>query len=294
MNKTQKKPVLLLIVGVLGISMSSIFAKYSTAPSVLTAAYRLLWTVLLMTPVVFSKKEVRKELFSVDRKILLLSALSGFFLAMHFSTWIESLQHTSVASSTVIVCTEAIWVAIGYVLFMKGKLGPKAVAAMAVAVIGSIIIALADASSGGSSFYGDMLALISAIVVGAYTLLGRAVREKGTSTSVYTYIVYTCCSATLLIIIAFKRYPLFGFGWSGILAGLALAVFSTILGHSIFSLLLKYYSPAFISSSKLCEPVISSILAAFLFAEIPSLMQVVGSVIVLAGVVYYTILELKE
>ena len=40
-----------------------------------------------------------------------LSAISGLFLAVHFVLWFESRNHTSVAGSTTIVCTEVIWVA---------------------------------------------------------------------------------------------------------------------------------------------------------------------------------------
>jgi drug/metabolite transporter (DMT)-like permease len=63
---------------------------------------------------------------------MLLSFLSGLFLAIHFAVWFESLHHTTVASSTTIVCTEVIWVSLGYYLFLKGKLSKKALLAIAV------------------------------------------------------------------------------------------------------------------------------------------------------------------
>ena len=78
------------------------------------------------------------------------------------------------------------------------------------------------------------------------------------------------------------------------IVGLLLAVFSTILGHSIFSWCLKYYTPAFVSSSKLCEPVVAAILAAFLFREIPQPLQLLGGVLILGGVCYYSYLESKN
>ena len=57
MKYIEKHPMMMIVVGILGISMSAIFVKYSTAPAAITAAYRMLWTVVLMTPVVFLKKE---------------------------------------------------------------------------------------------------------------------------------------------------------------------------------------------------------------------------------------------
>lgn len=286
----EKHPMIMIVIGIMGISLSAIFVRYSTAPSAVTAAFRLLWTVVLMTPVVFGKKEVRKELFHIEKKMLGLCAVSGLFLAIHFVLWFESLNHTSVASSTTIVCTEVIWVSLGFCLFMKGKLSGKAIGTIAVTFVGSMIIAFADSATGGLHLYGDLLALVAAIAVAVYTLIGRVVREK-VSTTVYTYTLYVVCALVLVITCIVQGYGLFDYGMSAMIVGLLLAVFSTILGHSVFSWCLKYFSPSFVSASKLCEPVVAAIFAVFLFAEIPSFLQVVGSVMILGGVYYYSRLE---
>lgn len=290
MRYIEKHPMIMIVVGVLGISLSSIFVKYSTAPSAVTAAYRLLWTVLLMTPVTFGSKEIRTELLSVSRATMLLSCLSGLFLAIHFTLWFESLRHTSVASSTTIVCTEVIWVSLGYALFLKGKLSIKEILSICVTLGGSILIAFADSASGGGHLYGDILSLMAAIAVAIYVLIGRVIR-KTASTTVYTYIVYCSCAAVLLLMCLLQGNALWGYGISGLLVGLLLAVFSTILGHSIFSWCLKYFSPSFVSASKLCEPVAAAILAGFLFGEIPTAMQITGGILILGGVLYYSRLE---
>lgn len=277
----------MIIVGVMGISLSSILVRYSTAPSALTAAWRLLWTVILMTPVVLGKKDVRRELSSMERKTVLLSILSGVFLAAHFAVWFESLRHTSVASSTTIVCTEVIWVSLGYCLLLKGKLSRKAVLAIAITLAGSVLIALSDASAGESHFFGDMLALIAAVAVAAYTLIGRMVRTS-VSTTAYTYIVYSACAVVLVAVCIVQNYGFFAYGISGVLVGLLLALFSTILGHSIFSWCLKYFSPSFVSASKLCEPVAAAAMAAVLFGESMTLPQIIGGIGILGGVLFYS------
>ena len=287
----EKRPMLMIVIGVLGVSLSSIYVKFSDAPSAVTAAWRLLWTVVLMTPVVLGSGTVRKELLGIEKKQLALSILSGIFLAAHFATWFESLQHTSVASSTTIVSTEVIWVSLGWWLFMKGKLSWKALAAIAVTLAGSALIAFSDSGT-GAHLHGDLLALAAAVAVAVYVLLGRVVRQK-LSTSVYTYLVYMACAGALLILCAVQGQSLTGFGWSPIIVGALLAVFSTILGHSIFSWCLKYFSPSFISASKLCEPVVAAVLAGFLFGEIPGPVQILGGALILGGVLYYSRLEEK-
>ena len=288
----EKYPMIVLVIGVMGISLSSIFVRYSAAPSAVTAAYRLLWSVALMTPVALGNREIRQEFARVDRKTLLLSILSGVFLAVHFALWFESLQHTSVASSTTIVCTDVIWVSIGFCLFLKGKLSPKAMATIAVMLTGSVLIACSDADSGGGHLYGDILALLGAIAIAAYTLIGRIVRAT-VSTTVYTYIVYSACAAVLAGLCLVQGHDLLGFGAGSIFVGFLLAVFSTILGHSIFSWSLKFFSPSFVSACKLCEPVGAAILAAILFGEIPKALQLLGGGLILGGVYCYSHLERK-
>ena len=292
MKYIEKHPIIMIVMGVIGISLSSIFVKYSAAPSAVTAAYRLLWTILLMSPVTFGNREIRRELFHVSLRNLILSCLSGVFLAFHFTLWFESLLYTSVASSTTIVCTEVIWVSLGYALFLKGRMSLKAILAIAVTLVGSVLIALSDSSTGGAHLYGDFLSLLAAIAVAVYVLLGRVVRET-VSTTVYTFIVYTSCAVVLLFFCLFQRNSLTGYGPSGILVGLLLAIFSTILGHSIFSWCLKYFSPSFVSASKLCEPVMAAVLAGFLFGEFPAYLQLAGGAMILGGVFYYSRLELE-
>ena len=285
----EKRPMTMLVLGVIGISLSSIFVKFSTAPAAVTAAWRLLWTVALMTPVVWGRGAVRRELLGVKWPLALLSALSGLFLAIHFVLWFESLNRTSVASSTTIVCTEVIWVCLGWWLFMGGRVPGKALAAIGVTVVGSVVIAFADSGSTGH-LSGDILALLAAVAVAGYTLIGRAVRSD-TSTTVYTYLVYTVCALVLVLTCVFQGQALLGHGSSPIWVGLALAVFSTILGHSIFSWCLKYFSPAFVSASKLCEPVGAAALAALIFRQIPSAMQLLGGALILGGLVWYSRME---
>jgi len=289
MKYIEKHPMIMIAVGIMGISLSAIFVKYSDAPSAVTAAFRLLWTVAFLTPVVFGKKAVRQEMGALEPKLAALSILSGLFLAIHFVLWFESLKHTTVASSTTIVCTEVIWVCLGFCLILGGKLSGKAIAAIGMTLAGSVLIAWSDSGS-GAHLYGDILALLSAIAVGAYTLIGRVVRSR-VSTTVYTYLVYTACGAFLVATCLIQGVRLLGYGISAPVVGLLLSLFSTILGHSIFSWCLKYFSPSFVSASKLCEPVVAAAFATFLFGEIPTAFQILGSILILGGVLWYSRIE---
>ena len=293
MNWIEKHPMVLIVVGIIGISLSAIFVKYSQAPSVVTAAYRLLWTVVLMTPVALGKRQFRQELAAADRKTVALCAVSGIFLALHFTTWFESLNKTSVASSTAIVCTEVIWVAIGFSLVLGGRVSKPAAGSIAVTVAGSLLIALSDYSAGGNHLYGDVLALGAAMFSAVYTLIGRQVR-KNMSTTAYTYIVYVFCAVALCLAAAAGGQPLTGYGAQSVFVGFLLAVFCTILGHSVFSWCLKFLSPSFVSASKLCEPAAAAAMAVVLFGEIPAALQIFGGLVTIGGVYLYSRVESAE
>ncbi|WP_333859478.1 DMT family transporter [Clostridium sp.] len=282
---TRINPKLLLLVGVLGVSFSSIFIKYSNAPSLVIATYRLGWTVLILIPVIGIK--FKGEILTLKREDILWNILSGFFLAIHFSLWFESLKFTSVASSTVLVSTEVIFSALGFVLVFKGRINKKGVLAIVITFLGSVVIAANDYGGGKNVLYGDALALFAAVMVAVYTLIGRKQRTH-LSTTVYTFVTYSACFITLMIFDFISHTPIYGYGIREIILGLLLGISCTLLGHSVFSWCLKYLSPSFVSSAKLLEPVFASILAVFIYGEIPGTSQIIGSIIVIGGVYMYS------
>ena len=277
-------PRLVLFLGVLGASFSAIFVRWSQAPSLVTATGRLGWTVLLLLPAVL--RSHRAELRAATRRDLLLCALSGACLALHFSTWFESLKWTSIASSTVLVSTEVIFSALGFALFLHGRIPRLGVAAIALAFAGSAVLALSDAGGGGA-LAGDLLAVLAAAAVAVYTLIGQVQRSRQ-STTVYTFLTYTACLLVLLALDAATGTPVLGWGLREAVVGLLLAVFCTLLGHSLLSWSLKWLSPAYVSAAKLCEPVFASVLGLLLFGEGIGPLQGAGAAAVLAGVLLYT------
>lgn len=286
----ERNPIIMLMIGIMGVSVSAILVRLADAPSAVIATLRLSWTVLLLTPMVFFKRDNRAELMKTEGKKLRLCIISGICLAFHFLSWFESLKHTSVASSLAFGCTEVIWVSIGFFLFLKGMMTKKETLCIIVTVAGSLLIAFADSGVSGRHLYGDMLALFSAVLVSVYTLIGREARKTMTTT-IYTYIVYITCTVVLIGVTVLQGYSLKEFDTRAVVTCFCLAVFSTLLGHSVFSWCLKYFSPSFVAASKLCEPVIASVIAVFLFGEIPVPMQLAGGIIVLIGVFFYSKVE---
>ena len=274
---------LIVLLGVAGVSLSALLVRWATAPSLVLAFYRMAFAALLLTPLAAARRE---EFRALRRRELGLSLLSGAFLGAHFACYFEALHRTSIAAAVVLVDTEVLFVALASVLLLKKKLSRRAWLAVGLAFGGSAAVALADASGGAGGLQGDLIALAGAVWVAAYTLLGVACRKR-LSTTVYTWLVYLAASATLLVLALFSGTPLLGYGTENLLAGLGLAVFCTLLGHSVFSWGLKYLSPAFVSTAKLLEPVFSAIYGRFLFGEEPGLTVLLGGALILLGIGLY-------
>ena len=118
-------------------------------------------------------------------------------------------------------------------------------------------------------------------------MIGTVCR-KNISTTVYTFLVYCSAALTVLVIALFGGLPLTGYGAENVLTAFGMAVFCTLLGHSVFSWGLKYLPPAFISTAKLLEPVFASVWGLALFGERPGLLTLLGGAVIIAGVALYS------
>ena len=279
-------PKLVVILAALFCSFSAIFVRFSTAPSVPMAAYRMCISALILLPVVLKKH--LSELKAIDKKVLALCGINGVFLGFHFATYFESLKHTSVASAVVLVDTQVIFVALIMWLVLKERIPKKGIIGIAITLLGSVIIALADKSGGGSNvLYGDILALCGSLFFAFYASVGYVAR-KDLSTTVYTFIVYTSAFITLTCVALISRTPMLGYDPINFFWAVMLAVFCTMLGHSLYNWSLKFVSPVFMSTAVLLEPVFSTIMAIFLFKEIPIAIQIIGIIIIITGVGIYS------
>lgn len=275
------KVKLIVFMGVVFVSFSSIIIKSSTAPSLIIAAYRMTFTVAMMI-IPFSIKE-GKQIKKVSIKTLSLCILSGIFLALHFAAWNSSIKYASIASCTVLVDTQPIFVVIGSFFLLKEKINKKSFICILIALAGSIVISLGDTSLGSKAIYGDFLALSGAIFVSVYMIIGRIVRQK-ISATMYTFIVYISSAITLIFLCIFSKTTLYPYPLQELFRFFLLALLCTILGHSIFSWALKYIKPSFVSTSILGEPVFATIWALLLFNEIPKVWQIIGSIFILLGI----------
>jgi drug/metabolite transporter (DMT)-like permease len=303
--KTSQNPrftqYLILFFGVMSISTAAIIIRYAQAEanSLVIAAARMIISTLPLIPIVLIRHT--GELRKLTRRSIFLSLLSGLFLAIHFATWITSLEYTSIASSVVLVCTTPIWVTLFGVIVYHEKVSRAVLLGIGLALVGGIFVALNEACSlsfisiscnfesaamSGRSIFGNILAFIGALMAAGYLLIGRAVRKK-VSLVPYAFIVYGTSAIVLSGWIFASHTPVGSYSPMTYLYFVLLAVFPQLIGHSSLNWALKYLPTTYVAIAQMGEPVGSTILAIVLFNEVPSPLKIIGALFILAGI--YTV-----
>ena len=273
-------PYIVLVLGIVGMSFGSFLAKLSDAPALIISTYRNGLAALILAP--FALTMCRNELKSLSRRDVAAAIASGVFLALHFATWVSSLDYTSVASSTVLVTLQPVFVTLGAYIFLKEKVASKALWFGLLAIAGSVLIGISDFRIGGEALWGDFLALSGGVLIAGYVIIGRNLRQR-LSLTAYTFIAYGSCSLILVLMGVATGAPLVPYSAKEWLLFLAMALIPTIMGHSLLNWNLKYLPASTVSMSVLGEPVGASILAGLFLHELPTGLQIGGASLILIG-----------
>ena len=283
-------PLAALAVAVLAVSTSAILVRWSGAPSLVKAFYRVLFTTLLLAPFAFTRYGA--ALRSLSGRDLLVAAGSGLALALHFATWFESLEWTSVAASVTLVQSQPVFVAVGATLLLDERVGRTKAAGIAVALCGMVLMSLAEGGSAAPRpLYGNALAVVGAVTVAAYYLAGRSLRQR-VPLIPYVVVVYAVCALALFAFVLGEALAggaalgptLFDYPVEEWLLFLGMAVGPGIFGHTVFNWALGHLEASVVSVSLLGEPVGSTLLAVVLLSEVPGVVTLVGGAIVLGGI----------
>ncbi|WP_379152125.1 DMT family transporter [Paenibacillus sp. sgz5001063] len=283
---SKKPPVpvpFLMLIGIVAVSFSSIFIKWSDAPASIQGMYRLLFTSLLMLPFA---RPYSGAAFALRRKDWLLLGASGLMLALHFLLWMGSLKYTSVASSTMIMALEPVFIMLGAYILYKERSTSAAIMGLALAIFGVVFIGWGDIGLSADNLKGDLLSIGGTVAVAGHLLIGQKLVARMPS-YLYSLIVFISAAAVfglynLLSGISFINYPPREWG-----IFVLLAVVPTVFGHILFNWLLQYTSATTVSMNILGEPVGASILAFLLLGEQLTMLQWAGGVLVMGGLAVY-------
>ena len=277
---------LILFGGVFALSTSAIWVRLAGAPSGVTAFYRLGITAAVLLPFFLLSKSCRAEVKALRRSQWLEIAAAGAFLALHYLLWFESLNYTSIASSTVIVSLQPLFSIVLERVLLKSRFRPAALVGCGIALLGSVIIGFGDFQISGLSLLGDILAFVAAGVIAGYYFLGQTIRKE-VSALTYSVLAYLSSAVVLLAYTLVRGEPLAGYSGQTWLAFVGIALIATVGGQFVFNLLLKLLPASAVTMSILGEPVGTCVLAYLFLHESISVRQLLGIVTIIGGLSVY-------
>jgi drug/metabolite transporter (DMT)-like permease len=297
---------LAIVVALIAASFAAVtirLAQLNGIPSPLIPAFRLSVAALVITPLVWSR--YRADIRALHRREVVWSAIGGFWIATHFTLLAFSLENTTVLVSQVIVNTGPLWVALLETVFLRERLPRIIYGALMITLLGGGVIAFASANPAGlgashllalsgdfagfapssaqDPLLGAVLALAGSIAGSIYLTIGRKVRA-GISIVPYVWLVFGLGGIFGLGIVAMTGTWMTGHPTEGYLWLLVLTLVPQLIGHSGFNYALGYFPATVVSITTQAVTISAAIIAFILFAEVPTMLELLGSVVIAVGV----------
>lgn len=279
------KILLALAAGLIAFGFAPILVRATPeTPPLVLASYRTVLAVLLLVPYWLYKR--LKTNLSDSKKDKLLVAFAGVCLGLHFCCWIASLYYTSVASASVLVTIHPVILILVERIWLKRSFAKATWIGVFLAFVGSVILGISDSQieqDFADPLFGNFLALSAALIFVVYLLIGQKIRQKREWID-YVFPVYLFSAISCVVLALAVGNDLTDISLKGAAVGLGLAVGPQIMGHGSMNFAVKFVSPTLLSTLILVEPLFASVLAFFLFAELPPLTSILAMSIILIGV----------
>lgn len=242
------------------------------------AAGRLLLAGLLVLGVGLVRGDVRPTLSQLPMLLIV-----GLVAAIHFGSYIASLNFTTIAHSLALVYTAPVfssllsWWILGETLRLRQWLG------VVVAVLGVAIMAGFEPQFDARMLIGDALALLSAVTFAIYSIAGRRQRHR-MSLLVYAGAVYLV-GGLWLAPLAALNFSVSGYTPLAVISIMALAVVPLGLGHTLYNAALRRMRATSVNLIATQEVTGGIVLGVLLLGEVPSLITLGGIAVTLVGII---------
>ncbi|MFT7599042.1 MAG: drug/metabolite transporter (DMT)-like permease [Acidimicrobiales bacterium] len=277
----------LLIVAVLSIASAAILTRWVDVPVLALTFWRTLGGAVLLAPAA-----KQSALQPTPRQWWLLFA-AGLTLALHFVTWLASVDRTTIAASVSLAATApifvALWASFGASRFFNRSAANRPDSAtwlgIALAFVGAVVITGGDLALGSGQLVGNLLAVAGAVFIACHLLIGERLRET-LPTAAYTAPMYGIAAALVLLAALVSDTPLTGFDRRGWLAIVLMIIGPQMGGHTVLNALLPRLGSITVSLALLTEPIGAGLMAWLFFEEEPTAAAWIGGALIIGGLAY--------
>jgi len=270
-----------LVFGIFILSWSSIIVRWvGDVDALIIAFYRLAVSAVVLVPFALREKSGSGVRW---KKITPLMLLAGFFLALHFYSWITSLQLTTVGNSIFLESTHPAFALILSVIFLKEKAPLSMLPALIIGIAGMYITVFRDIQQNGAALLGDGLALFSAFCIAVYLLIARYLKME-LPILTYLCIVYGTAASFILSLLVLKGIRFWDLPVNVWMLLMLLAVGPNLIGHSMLNWASRRIPVYLVNMALLSESVLASFYAALLLDEIPPAEFYLGALLIIISI----------
>lgn len=287
MNPPAKRfsPYIALGIGVLALSMTGIFVRWAVAPGTVTAAYRMGIAALVLTPLALREKGGQL----LNRKLgWLWLLLAGIFIALDHGSLNTAVNLTRIANCTLLNNLSPLWVALFALVVWRERLNRLFWVGLFLALGGAGFILGTDLIEHPQLGAGDGLAFASSLFYAGYFLVTQVGRRSG-SLWRFSWVIYAISAVLLLGFNLVTGVPVTGYPLKTYLVFIAIGIFCQAIGYTSIVYALGHLPASIVSPTMVTQIVLTALLAIPLTGEKLSLFQIVGGVIVIAGVILVNI-----
>ena len=213
------------------------------------------------------------------RSVLVPGVLFGISTIFGFT----AITTTSVANATIIGNISTAMVLFVAPKYLNERVSKLQIVLALTSFVGVLAIVVGAGNTGGSTFYGDFLALINAITWTLYFISSKRRRVGGVDTWQFLFgisVIQVCVVVPYALI---TSNDILEITWRDLGLLIAMTLFSGTIGHSFMLWAQKYVDASVSSMILLLGPVISSAGAWLVYKQQISLTQVLGGAVVLAS-----------
>ena len=273
------KPRLALFIGILCISIFPVIVRMNLTSGLISAFYRMAIATAIILPFALYKKKLKLE----NIKMLLPMMVCGILFASDIAVWNISIQNSSATQATLLTNLSPIWVGVFSLLFLSFRPRKSFWLGTLIALIGMTVFVGVDTILNLQLDFAFFLGILSGVLYALYILVSKSVLEK---LEVITFITYSMIFSTIFLFFINFVFGEQFFGFSN-KAWVSLFV-QGIVCQLIAWLLISYSTQKMratrVSLSLLSQAIFATILAAIFVNEKITGIQMIGSVIILAGI----------
>lgn len=229
------------------------------------------------------EEKARTATKSGNQHLMILIALAGLLFAGDLTFWHLSIVNTSIGNATLLATMTPILVTLGAWIILKDKITPAILIGVGLGFMGAALLVGATAKFIPENLDGDIYGIITAFFFGSYTLTIALARRNLSVGQVMLF--PTLITAVILLFIALLLEDQF---WpqtmESLLALIALALVSQVLGQGLFAYALGHLPAIFSSLILFLEALAAMILAWIIFGEEISAAQIIGGILIFIGI----------